>query len=95
MSEHAFAMPAVWEDTGKPRSAGPFLWAYLVPSGRTATPPRKRGPRAQPKTITLPGTLALDAAGRRTVSMAPNERGMSVSRAVPSVFRENKNEETI
>lgn len=93
MSEHAFAIPATWDD-GTRRSAHPvFRWAYLVPSTRTATPPRKRGPRAQPKTITLPGTLALDAAGRRTVDLKPNERGMSVSRATPSVFRAQATEE--
>lgn len=91
MAEPTFNMPATWEDTGKPRTAGPFLWAYVVPSCSTpaavVSPPRKRGPRTQPRTIQLPGSMVHDSRGRRVVDLSPRTNGMTVSRAVPSPSR--------
>ena len=89
MAEPTFAMPDTWED-GQRRTGGPFLWAYVVPSTGTAPadqPPRKRGPRQQPKTIQLPGSYVLDSRGRRVVDLAPKTNGLSVSRATVSPFR--------
>lgn len=59
-------MPATWPD-GTPRSScNAFSAAYLprAEAAPTVVPP-KRGPKAQPKSMRLPGSSVLDSAGRR------------------------------
>lgn len=59
-------MPTTWPD-GTPRSTcNAFAAAYLprAEAGPTVIPP-KRGPKAQPKSMRLPGSTVLDSAGRR------------------------------
>ena len=69
---------------GTPKSAGnAFSGAALSerePVKRTGVPPK-------PKKIHLRGSMVYDSTGKKTVPLAPNQTGTSVSRAHPSPFR--------